>query len=260
MESKNFNFNFSHQNEYKLNRHLIDELITHYGVPIKFLLTEKINYDKHVFGDFSHMKSDKDKIWDMYALPETSETFDIESYNYTPFGFNSFENCNLFVSKKIFDEICTLDKIVGNLIVLPNNKTMEITNCEFMVPGINNLYTYNDEKSVYKLSCRPYEFKVITEVRDDTLVNTPEVVDYETSRQTAKDDLEKEIDLKHIEDDYNPLDKYFEELTKVKHGQDVEAEVVPASETVEKDTKEDKDITVKKPLRDMTEDDVFGQY
>ena len=66
------NLNFSNQPEYDLNKSLIKEVIDTYGIKIKFLKTEKINID-NVLGDFSHMKTDKDKIFEMFALPENSE-------------------------------------------------------------------------------------------------------------------------------------------------------------------------------------------
>ena len=90
------NLNFSNQPEYDLYKSLIKEVIDTYGIKIKFLKTEKINID-NVLGDFSHMKTDKDKIFEMFALPENSESFDNTNYGFDSFGFLDFDNINLFV-------------------------------------------------------------------------------------------------------------------------------------------------------------------
>ena len=54
--------------------------------------------------------------------------------------------------------------VIGNLLVFPNDRVMEITDINITTEGINNLYTYNNEKSVYKISCKPYDFKIQNEV------------------------------------------------------------------------------------------------
>ena len=136
------NFNFSQQPEYQLNTSLIEETIKLYGILTKFLVTEKINTDDNVFGDYSHLKSDNSKIYDIYMLPETSEEWDTASYNFNSFGLTNFENVVLFAAKSDFNgaDYDELSEIVGNLIVLPNNKVMEITDVDLTTPGINNLF------------------------------------------------------------------------------------------------------------------------
>lgn len=230
------NFNFSGESEYDLNTSLLEEMIELYGVLTKFLITEKINHDPEVFGDYSHMKSNSADIFEMYMLPEISEDWNQTAYGFQNSYFNTFENINLFVAKSNFEEsnMDELSEIVGNLIVLPNNKIMEITNAEITVPGVNNLFTENDAKSVYMLSCRPYENKLINEL----------------------DNVDISVDESGAE--YTTLDTYFQELIDDAAALDTETEVTPQVSTVIKtgsiDTKVDK------PIIDSTEDDVFGHF
>lgn len=67
------NFNYSKHPEYQLHTSLIEEAIKLYGILVKFLVTEKINKDDSVFGDYSHLKSDNSKIYDIYMLPDNTE-------------------------------------------------------------------------------------------------------------------------------------------------------------------------------------------
>ena len=227
------NFNFDSKPEYQLNTSLVEEMIRLYGVLTKFMVTEKINSDDNVFGDYSHLKSDSEKIYDIYMLPEESEDWDVSSFSMNNFGLTNFENVSLFVAKSSFDTISELDHITGNLIIFPNNKIMEITHVDFVVPGINNLFTYNNAKSVYKLVCKPYDFKLINEL-DKVDISVEEDVAYET------------------------LDVYFQELVDKAVDQDNEAEVRPQVTTVDKGELLDKKRI--DPIIDKTEDDVWGQY
>ena len=229
------NFNFSNQPDYALNTSLVEELINLYGILTKFLITEKINKDDNVFGDYSHLKSDSSKIYDIYMLPENTEDWDASDFNLNGFGLVNFENIVLFAAKSNFvdEDHNEFDEIVGNLIVLPNNKVMEVTNVDATVPGVNNLFTYNDAKSVYKLTCKPYDFKLINEV-DKVDISLDPSVPYET------------------------LDVYFQELIDTSNAQNTEAEVTPQVQTVVKtgtiDTK------VQKPIIDKSEDSVWGSF
>ena len=95
---------------------------------------------------------------------------------------------------------------------------MEITNVEFMVPGINNLFTEQDTKNVYKLTMKTYDVKLT-------------------------DDLESinDEDTETI-GSYKELDSYFNELTnnhneveeeaKIQIDKDTEKVVVPAADDV----------------------------
>lgn len=231
------NFNISKQPEYQLNTSLIEEVIRLYGIIVKFVVTEKINEDATVFGDYSHMKSDNNKIYDIYMLPETSEDWESGGFGMSQFGIMSLENIVLFAAKSSFDPVPDIiddqHGIIGNLVVLPNNRVMEITYVEVAVPGVNNLFTYNDAKSVYKLTCKPHDFKLINEL-DTVDISIDPTVPYET------------------------LDVYFQELIGDKVQQDVSTNVTPEVTTIDKTTTYD--TKVQKPIIDKSEDDVFGGF
>ena len=229
-------FNFNSAPEYSLNTSLTTEMISLYGVETKFLVVERINRDDVVFGDYSHLKTDNTQIFDMTMLPENSEDWDESGYRLTEFGLTNFENISLFVAKASFDGVLELKEIVGNLIIFPNNKIMEITDVDATTPGINNLFTYNDTKSVYKLICKPYQAKIIHEL-------DPEHI------SVAEDP---------VAEPYETLDNYFDELINQAVAQDDEAEVIPQVNTVDKSQSADQIVV--KPIVDNDEDDVWGQF
>jgi len=226
-------FNFSGQPEYALNTSLAEEMIRLYGVLTKFVLVSQINQDLHVFGDFSHLKTNGNSVYEIYALPENTEDWDSNGYSLTSFGLVNYEVINLFVAKSSLDNIAIPGNITGNLIVFPNNKVMEITAADFVVPGVNNLFTYKDEKSVFKLTCKPHDFKLINEV---------DTVDISVSSGTA----------------YETLDVYFNELIDSTQDQNEEAEVIPQVQTVNDNT--EINTKVMKPIVDKTEKSVWGDF
>lgn len=230
------NFNYSKHPEYQLHTSLIEEAIKLYGILVKFLVTEKINKDDSVFGDYSHLKSDNSKIYDIYMLPDNTENWDDNGYNFNPFGFTNMESITLYAARSAFvdEDHNDFNEIVGNLIVLPNNKIMEITHCGSTFPGINNLFTYNDTKSVYRLVCKPYDFKIINELESI--------------------DIAAETDVP-----YETLDIYFNELIDQNIEQDAEAEIVTSVTTIDKISNE-YDIKIQRPIIDKTEDDIFGNF
>jgi len=232
------NFNFDSTPEYDLNASLIDEVIGLYGISVKFLITQKINADTLVFGDYSHLKTDNNAIYDVFMLPESTDDWTQTNDSFSQFGLVNFENINLYVSKKlVVDYVPQLAQnqgtLTGNLIVLPNQKIMEITSSVWEVPGINNLFTSNVQKSVIKLSCKPYDNKLTSEVQPIDVSVTPGAP-------------------------YNSLDVYFNELIAQTAAQNVEAEVTPNVVTVQKTGAID--ITVKKPTVDTSVKDIWGNF
>lgn len=228
------NFNINDNPEYDLNAGLIDEVINLYGVPVKFLITTKLNNDDNVFGDYSSIKTDNTNIFEIYALPENSESWDSGGYNFSEFGLLNVDNVSVFISKNTVENIMLLDfkSLYNNLLVMPNNKILEVTDVQFEVPGINNLFTFKNTKSVYKLTLKPYSIK-----------------------------LTDEIDTKDIsvdDEDYNTLNNYFDELLDRKISLDTEMEIRPSVDTIEK--KPDVDIVIKKPRVDTTIDSIFGEF
>jgi len=223
------NFNLGKKADYKLHHNLTDELINLYGVNVKLLLTEQINKDDLVFGDYSHLKTDSKKTFEIMCLPENSESWDDIGINFSDFGLIQNENIRLFFSRKTIDKVFGdfdsgkgFSDILGNLIVLPNNKIMEITDIEFEVPGINNLFTQSDRKNVYKITLVSYNNKLIQEAPD-----------------TKHNDNDA--------DNYESLEKYFQELADEEVQQDTAAEVTP-------------DENTGKVVLDTTEDSVFGRF
>lgn len=223
--------------EYDLNASLIDECINLYGVPTKFLVVTKLNSDDTIFGDYSSIKTDGTKIFEIYMLPENTESWDSGGYNFSDFGLLNNDNTSCFVSKNTVENIMELEfkSLYGNLVVMPNNKIMEVTDVQFEVPGVNNLFTFKNAKSVYKLTLKPYSVKLTDEI------NTVDI---------SVDPLE----------DYSTLDNYFDELLDRKVQQDTEMEITPAVDTIHKQPGIEVDVVQKKPRVSNTEDSVFGEF
>jgi len=184
------NFNITQLQDYSLNSSLTHELISLYGVATKLLLTDKINYDSTVFGDFQSIKVQKGKVYELYMMPEQSESFENHEQGFfSDFGMQNVESVHMFVSRESIDEVfgvqhenndpgrtdnidSPVKKLQSNLVILPNNRVMEITNVDFMVPGINNLFTEPDIKNVYELTMKNYDKKLTDDITD---INTPDV-------------------------------------------------------------------------------------
>lgn len=227
------NFNFSGTPNYNLNTSLIEEVISLYGILVKFLVVEKINRDDVVFGDYSHLKSDSTRIYDIYMLPEDSENFGNIDFAFGGFGLTNSETISLFMAASALETIGLKKGLTGNLVVLPNNKVMEITQESWETPGMNNLFTNIDAKSVIKLSCKPYDFKLINELASVDIVHDDTVP-------------------------YTTLDSYFNELIGQTATQDAVASVTPTVTTVQKTGTIDTKIL--KPIVDKTEPDMWNGF
>ena len=235
------NLNFYNNPEYELNRSLITEMISMYGIQVKFVKVKKINED-NLFKDYQHLVADKNDIIEMYALPENSDSFDSSGYQFNSFGFTDLNNLSVFISVESFGDI-QFKEIVGNLIVLLSNKILEITDVTFQVPGINNDFVNNNSRTVYKLTLTPYEFKLTD--------NLSEI-------QKPSDDLSP------LDTPPKSLDDYFEELMKEKEDLETELEVKD-SQTVSKETNLvdsfERPIDEKvKSQKNVTTDDVWGSF
>ena len=230
-----YNFNINDNPEYDLNASLIDETINLYGVAVKFLVTTKLNSDDNIFGDYSSIKTDNSKIFEIYALPENAESWDSGGYNFSEFGMLNLDAVAVFVSKNTVENIMELDfkQMYNNLVVMPNNKVMEVTDVQFEVPGVNNLFTFKNAKSVYKLTLKPYALKLTDEINKQDI---------------SIDDGE----------DYSTLDNYFDELLDRKTAVDTEMEINPSVDTIIKS--DPIDIVQKKPFINKTEDSIFGEF
>lgn len=116
----------------------------------------------------------------------------------------------------------------SNLIILPNDRLMEVTDVQFMVPGINNLFTQKDAKNVYKVTLKAYSKKP-----NDNI---------ETFKEVSSED--NEGDLKGS---YKELEEYFDELTNTNNDQESEARV-------------ETNKTTEKTLEYHEDDSVFGRF
>lgn len=232
-----YNYNIDEAPEYDLNAELIDECINLYGIPTKFLVVQKLNSDDTIFGDYSSIKTDGTKIFDVYMMPENSDSWDSGGYNFSEFSMLNNDNTSVFVSKNSVQNIITLDfkDLYGNLVVMPNNKIMEVTDVQFEVPGVNNLFTFKNAKSVYKLTLKPYSVKLTDEINQADI---------------SVDPLE----------DYSTLDNYFAELTDIKTSQDTEMEINPSVDVIKKEIGIEIDSVQRKPRVSNTEDSVFGEF
>jgi hypothetical protein len=198
-------------NEYQLNATLADEVIRIYGVPLKLILSEKINEDS-VFGDFSHLKVDNTSIFEIYGFPDNADEYEAGEALSSNFGFMGETNVDIYISKFSFDKLFTdkkkgeiqLDKIVNSLIVLPSQKVLEITDLKVETPSINNLFMFNNLKNCYRLKCRSYHFKEQDELTSDMF-----------NSNSTNDDYLDTNELKTLE-------SYFDELTNIKEEQDLE--------------------------------------
>jgi hypothetical protein len=232
------NFNITNKPDYSLQARHTHEVINLYGVQTKLLLTEKVNYDASVFGDYQSVKTNKEDTFLVPMMPETSEEYDNIGVNFSEFGMMNVESINMFISRKtveqVFEDIfekenapedeynpdplSPIKKLQSNLVILPNNRVMEITDVEFMVPGINNLFTEQDIKNVYKLTMKTYDVKLTDDL---------ESINDEDNETVGS---------------YKELDSYFDELTdnhleiddeaKVQIDEDTEKVVVPPADDV----------------------------
>lgn len=236
------NFNITSKPDYSLQARHTHELINLYGIKAKLLLTEKVNYDATVFGDYQSIKTNKEDTFLIPMMPETTEEYDNIGVNFSEYGMMNVETINLFVSRKtimsvfedIFDEegidedennpdpLSPIKKLQSNLVILPNNRVMEITDVQFMVPGINNLFTEQDIKNVYKLTMKTYDRKLTDDL------------------ESVNDDDNETVGS------YKELDSYFSELTSNELEVDEEAKNIP-------------DIDTQKPVV-APADDVFGRF
>ena len=232
-----YNYNTNDAPEYDLNTELIDETINLYGVPTKFLVVQKLNSDDTIFGDYSSIKTDGTKIFDVYMMPENSDSWDSGGYNFSEFSLINNDSTVVFVSKNSVENIIELDfkELYGNLVVMPNNKIMEVTDVQFEVPGVNNLFTYSNAKSVYKLTLKPYSVKLTDEINASD-ISVDETVDYST------------------------LENYFDELLDRKVQLDNEMEILPAVDTIKKEIDIEIDSVQRKPRVSRVEDSIFGEF
>lgn len=246
------NLNFTHKAEYNLHNNLIDDMIKMYGVGCKLIVTLKQNIDFTVFGDWSNIKTNGTNIFDIMVYPVDQSDIDRPDYQFSEFGLNYIYNNEVFVSSKSLATLgINLEALYSALLVFPSNQVMEVTDVDFKVPGVNNLWAFSDLKSVIKLTLNTYQFKLHDNIEDKDLVNTME--------NTGSDPEELSEDIETDNENYKVLDNYFESLLKTKEVQDSDAEVLDCTTQVNQDSKiVDTDKAEQKPIVDTKEKDPFG--
>ena len=246
-----FNLNFTHKNEYSLHNNIISEAISLYGVQCKLIITFKQNIDFTVFGDWSNIKTNGLNIFDIDVLPSDQSDIERQEYQFTEFGLNYLYSNEVFISSKSLAKLgINLEALYSALIVFPSNQVMEITDVDFKVPGVNNLWAYTDLKSVIKLTLNSYQFKLHDDIQDKDLVNTLEV------EGDSPEKIEENIEIS--DENFKVLDNYFESILNTKTDQDLESEVRDVTVDVDKNIPEDKDDGVLRPIVDNSEQDPFG--
>lgn len=169
-----YNFN-NYSNEYQLHGNLTSELINLYGFVTKYIKTTKVNSDR-IFNEIQNLRADNSSVYDLAVYPENTGGFDSQNDILSKFGIMSFDSINLFVSFSAISVIHTdgqIQRAVGDLIVLPSKKIMEITEVEAQVPGMNNMFVYDNQKNVYILKCKPYNNNRDEIIISDTSLNIP---------------------------------------------------------------------------------------
>lgn len=173
------NLNFHHKPDYALHTDLIDELISLYGTPVRFLVMEKIvdsitadNSHENasdalqIFGDFKTLKTDmfRDALEFNVLLSDNEEFPNGLQFAFNNFGMINDDTLTVFVSLKSLETLANErgevhpKEIISNLLLFPNGKLMEITNCQLHVPGRNNQFVYSSSPSCYELSLKSYSF------------------------------------------------------------------------------------------------------
>lgn len=203
-KDNNIKFNFSNynyqNNEYDLFGNQTEEVIRLYGIPGNLIL--KTQEFDNVFGNYKDLSDfifDK-QLEQIYFLPENTEGFEGNNSLYSQFGLLTDLTINLFVSCKSIPNLESKD-LVGSIIVLPSNKVLEITEVELSVPGANNMFLFNRIKNCFKLFCKSYNFN-IKNYENVTKLKAPE----------TSQDLLDENNNKKLKEDFDRLDKYFDEL------------------------------------------------
>jgi hypothetical protein len=196
------NFNRSGKADYKLKASQIHEMIGLYGVPVTYLFTQKMNKDK-VLNDFTHLQLDPSQQMEVYMLPENSEMFDGD-LSWGMYGIDNLYTTGLFISRTEllrlypdFDESKGYSDIINNLIVFPSGAVQEITDFQPFTEGINNLFVYDDEKSVYRIVTRAYSNSKQNEIDTSGTVIEPafqDIDDYFADLEVVKDNIEQEGD------------------------------------------------------------------
>ena len=249
------NFNLSRRPEYQLLSACTREMIDLYGIKCKLALVKKVDLNA-IVDEWSSIKTDGTAIFDITILPEQPEAFDSMDYQFNNFGFVPSDNVTCFISATALDEIISFKEAIGNLVVLPSGKVMEISDLNIQTPGqAGNLFAYPDDKAVYQMRLVPYEFRLHDDITDKHLIGDPVIKDDEAEvvgelktslykfkqRKTIPSKTEQELE-RITRENYKVLDDYLGRLDDMTKKQDLEV------------------IDPDDPIYDTTEVDVWHKH
>lgn len=146
--------------DYNLNGLLTDELITITGFEVKYIKSVKMNKDK-IFTEITHLKSDNESVFTVYVQPENAAGFDSHNDLFSKFGILNMDSIELHISSTSFLTVYPDKQFqngVGDLLLLPSGKLIEVIDVNSQVNGLNNMFVYDNQKNVYTLKCKPYNY------------------------------------------------------------------------------------------------------
>lgn len=195
------NFNLTHSPEYKLYASMTNEIISLYGVECSYCVAERIHKDE-IFGEHQRIGIDSKDTYKIKILPQEMDNWSGESVM-NAFGLNNNESMTCFISKetmlKIHPNIVTengynYDFIIGDLVIFPSGKIMEVSMISPLAEAtLNNLFVYDDEKNVYKLTLKTFVGAPIDKTEADSyeyekVENLEEIFELDKERTTQQDE------------------------------------------------------------------------
>lgn len=154
-----FNFN-NNANEYALHGSATAEMIELYGLQVTYIKMTKVNSDR-LLSEYQFMRADNDSVYKVMVYPENTGTYNDQNDLLSKFGLLMNDSTPLFISRKYMDiihEDGNYHHSVGDVIMMPSGQLFEVTELEAQVPGLNNMFTYNNTKNVFLLKTRAYTY------------------------------------------------------------------------------------------------------
>ena len=164
-----FNFN-NRSNEYSLYNNVTSEFINLYGFTTSYIKTTKVNLD-HIYNEIQNLRADNTSVFNINVYPENTAGYGDQNDLLSKFGILSFDSINLYVSASMISTVypdVNFKNAISDLIVLPSKKVIEIIDIENQVPGVNNMFVYNNTKNVFLLKCKSYNFN-----HDEIVITDP---------------------------------------------------------------------------------------
>jgi hypothetical protein len=154
-----FNFN-NYGNEYTLSNNLTSELIDLYGLTVSYIKTEKVGATK-TLSEYQFLRANNESVYKINVYPENTAGYDNQTDLLSKFGMLMFDNINMYISRNTFEIVFPNEdflRAVGDLIVMPSKQIFEIADVEAQVPGLNNMFLFDNQKNVYLLKLKPYNY------------------------------------------------------------------------------------------------------